>query len=256
MVRLKNERDFEFLRVSGKILGDVLNELIKTADIGVKLSALDKLARSLIEKTEAKPAFLDYKSESAQKPYPAVICTSVNDQVVHGLPNNYLLKFGDILKIDLGINYKGYFTDAAVTVGIGKITIEAGKLIRATHEALTNGIFASKSGGCLGDIGWIIEKTAEKYGLSVIDGLTGHGTGFELHEDPIVYNYGQKNEGMKLVPGLVLAIEPMFSVDGGKTEQQSDGTFVTSDGSLSAHFEQTILITQKEPEILTPLTDF
>lgn len=252
MVRLKNERDFEFLRVSGKILGDILNELSKTADIGVKLSELDKLARSLIKKTEARPAFLGYKSESAQKPYPAVICTSVNDQVVHGLPNDYILKSGDVLKIDLGINYKGYFTDAAVTVGIGIITTEVKKLISATREALTNGIYASKSGDYLGNIGWIIEKTAEKFGLSVIDGLTGHGTGFELHEDPIVYNYGQKKQGIKLVPGLVLAIEPMFSVGASKTEQQSDGTFITSDGSLSAHFEQTVVITKNEPEILTP----
>ena len=253
MIKLKSERDLEFLKVSGQILASTLAVLKSAAKEDVTLKFLDNLARNLLKEADATPAFLDYKSEGASKPYQAAICTSLNEQIVHGLPTEYKLKNGDVLKIDLGVNYKGYFTDAAVTIGIGQISEEARKLIAVTEKALYKAIEECRLGKHLGDIGWIIEKIAREDDFSVVRGLTGHGTGFELHEDPTVYNFGKRGEGCELKEGLVLAIEPMTSVGSGETKQQNDESFVTKDGSLSAHFEHTVAVTRKGPLILTKL---
>jgi len=251
MIRLKKENDLRVLRTSGKILASVLRKLEEEVKEGIELIYLDKLARELIKKAGAKPAFLGYKPEGGTKPYPAAICTSVNEQIVHCLPSEYSLKQGDVLKIDFGVDYQEYITDAAVTVGVGELKGKAKELVNITKEALEKAIEVCRSGNHIGDIGWMIEKTVKGVGFHVIKNLTGHGVGFELHEDPTIYNYGNRGEGIKLVPGLVLAIEPMVSVSSSRVMQKSDDSYVTEDGSLSAHFEHTIAITESEPEILT-----
>lgn len=250
-VRLKDENDIKLMRVSGKILANTLSELAQASKEGVQLSALDKLARKLITEAGATPTFLGYTPEGATKPYPAALCASVNETIVHGIPGNYILKNGDVFSLDLGVTYKGRVTDAALTVGIGKISEEAKTLIRVTERSLLNAIAECVPGKHLGDIGWAVENTAKKANFRVIQGLTGHGVGFALHEDPSVFNYGTRGEGMKLVPGLVIAIEPMFAVSSPYAVAMRDGSYETKDGSLSAHFEHTIAITENGHEVLT-----
>ncbi len=252
MIRLKKEKDLEGLRASGQILTRILLAMKDSATIGTNLLEIENLAREMLKKEGATAAFLNYKPEGASAPYPSVLCLSLNDQIVHGIPRNRALKNGDILKIDFGVVYKGYVTDAALTVGIGQISPEAKRLLSVTEESLTEGISAARNGGNLGDIGYAIESYVEKNGFSVIQNLTGHGTGFKLHEDPTVYNYGRRGEGMKLQPGLVLAIEPMVSMGSSQIRQAQDDSYYTADGSLSAHFEKTIAITKNGAEILTP----
>lgn len=250
-VLLKDENDIKLMRVSGKILANTLSELAQASKEGVQLSALDKLARKLITEAGATPTFLGYTPEGATKPYPAALCASVNETIVHGIPGNYILKNGDVFSLDLGVTYKGRVTDAALTVGIGKISEEAKTLIRVTEHSLLNAIAECVPGKHLGDIGWAVENTAKTANFRVIQGLTGHGVGFALHEDPSVFNYGTRGEGMKLVPGLVIAIEPMFAVSSPYAVAMRDGSYETKDGSLSAHFEHTIAITENGHEVLT-----
>ncbi len=253
MIRLKSEKDLQVLRESGRILASVLEILKEAAKEGVKLSYLDELASRLVSDAGAKPAFFGYKPEKAKIPYPASICASVNEIIVHGLPTDYVLKKGDVLKIDLGVDYKGYITDSAVTVGIPPISGEAEKLISVTKNSLDSAIKVMKPGGHLGDIGATVEEIVEKAGFKVIRNLSGHGVGFELHEDPSVYNFGNRGEGMELQSGMVLAIEPMVAVSASRVVQQEDESFRTEDGSQSAHFEHTIAITDKGSEVLTKL---
>lgn len=253
MIRLKSAKDIEGLRASGEILARVLRELRNAAHEGVSLCSLDELARKLLKEAGAGSAFLGYRPEGSTKAYPAAICTSVNKQVVHGLPTDYVLKSGDVLKIDTGVSYRGYITDSATTVAIGPVSKEIKKLMEVTERALSDAIGACKKGNRLGDVGWAVEDAAKKSGFSVVRGLTGHGVGFKLHEDPAVYNYGNRGEGMELKPGLVLAIEPMISIGKGDVMQEADDSFVTRDGSVSAHFEHTVAITSAGPETLTVL---
>lgn len=252
MMRLKTAKDLAMLRQSGRILASVLKILAAEAKPGVALRSLDYHARTLIQEKGAQPAFLGYKPNGAKQAYPAAICTSVNAQVVHGLPSDYILKDGDVLKIDLGVNYKGYFTDAALTVGVGKIAPPAQKLVTVTEAALAKAIEVCRPGRRIGDIGWTIENHVKKNKFAIVQGLTGHGVGFALHEEPTVHNYGRRGEGMELKPGLVLAIEPMVSVGSGETKQWPDESFAVKDGSLTAHFEKTVAVTEVGPEILTP----
>ncbi|MCL4403959.1 type I methionyl aminopeptidase [Patescibacteria group bacterium] len=251
MIRLKKEKDLEGLRNSGKILAQILVALKEKAKEGVNLMDLEETARAMLKEEGATAAFLNYKPEGASAPYPAALCLSLNDQIVHGTPRDRALKNGDVLKVDFGVVYDGYVTDAAFTVGIGGISKPAKKLIQVTEDALKAGIAAARPGGTLGDIGYAIEAHVEKNGLTVVEGLTGHGTGFKLHEDPTVYNYGRRGEGMKLQPGLVLAIEPMVSLGSAHIKQSRDDSYYTQDGSLSAHFEKTIAVTKSGIEILT-----
>jgi len=252
MVKLKTKKDLEGLRASGKILVDVLLALKKKAAVGVKLSELDEIAKKIIQEAGGTSAFLNYKPEGSAKPYPANICASLNDQVVHGQPKNYALQNGDVLKIDLGVVCKGYITDAALTVAIGNVSPEIKKLLTVTDESLRLAIAVAHNGNTLGDIGWAIENHVESNGFSIIEGLTGHGVGFKLHEEPTVYNYGRKGEGMKLKEGLVIAIEPMVSMGTAQIRKNDDDSYSTKDGSINAHFEKTIAITKNGPEILTP----
>lgn len=257
MINFYSSYDIKNIAISGKILAKILGILKKEAKIGTKLKSLDKLAYQLAQKNKVQPAFLGYLPSGAYQPYGASICASINDVIVHGLPSNYELQSGDILKIDFGIEFfdkssrVAFFSDAAITIGIGKISKQAKHLIKTTESALKKAIKIAKPGKTLGDIGWIIQKTAESNGLKVIKELTGHGIGRKLHEEPVIYNYGEKNKGIELKPGMVLAIEVMFAIGTEKIIQKPDESWATIDNSLSAHFEHTIAITETGCRILT-----
>lgn len=251
MVLIKSDKDIELLKESGRILALILRELKDRAREGVTLAALDKHARIRAKEMKAYPTFLGYQPEGATKPYPAAICASLNDVVVHGVPNEYALKSGDLLSVDMGITYEGMITDAAFTVPIGKVGPKAKQLMAATRRALEEAIKIAKPGRTLGDIGWVVERQAGRDGFKVLRGLTGHGVGYELHEDPVIFNFGEKGSGMKLKEGMVLAIEPMLSLSTNDIVQNDDESYSSVDGSLTAHFEHTIVITSKGNEVLT-----
>lgn len=251
MTLIKSPEEIKKIAVAGRILAKILKLVSREAKTGTKLSDLDKLAYRLTKKEGAQPAFLGYKPDGASHPFGASICASVNEVVVHGLPSDLKLQAGDVLKIDFGIELEGFFADAALTVGIGKISKEAKHLIKTTKLALKKAVKMAKPGNNLSDIGWVINKTAEKEGLKVIKSLTGHGTGKELHEEPTIYNFGEKGKGILLKAGMVLAIEPMLAVGAEKIVQRPDESWATADDSLSAHFEHTIAITERGAKILT-----
>lgn len=248
---IKTREQIEKIRRSGKILGLVLRRLSATAKPGVSLLELDELARELIIGEGALPAFLGYRPDGARNKFPYTLCTSLNEIIVHGKPSNYKLQSGDLLKLDLGVNWRGGITDAALSVPIGKVDKEILCLLKVTKNALNEAIRAVKPGHTVGDIGFAVERTATAGNIKILEGLTGHGVGNELHEDPIIYNYGKPGTGLVLKEGMVLAIEPMTSLKTAKAVQLSDDSFVTSDKSVSAHFEHTILVTAKGAEILT-----
>lgn len=237
----------------GRRLASVIEGLKKEVRAGVTTLFLDKLARKLIKECGAEPAFLGYRPAGSLKPYPYAICASLNDVVVHGLPSDYVLKDGDLLKLDLGLKYKGFYSDSAVTVPVGNIGREAQRLIKVTRESLGVGIAEARPGKTVGDIGHAIERFVTKNDFSVVRSLTGHGIGRDLHEDPQVLNFGRKGTGEELMPGMVLAIEPMVAIASGATRTMPDESFVTTDGSLSAHFEHTVVITGAGSRVLTKL---
>jgi methionyl aminopeptidase len=248
---LKTPEEIEKMRTAGKILAQVSEKVRKAATEGISLKYLDELANRLIKTAGAQPAFLGYKPHGARKPYAYTICASINDEIVHGIPTAYKLKSGDLLKLDFGVICGGYYADAAWTVGVGKISPEAKKLIAVTEQALYAGIKAANAGNTLGDIGYSISSFVKKNSFQIIKGLAGHGIGKKLHEDPEVYNEGRAGEGFKLESGMVLAIEPMVSAGSPEVIQRADDSFVTADGSLSAHFEHTVAITKNGTEIIT-----
>jgi len=250
-MRFKNEKDLVVLRVSGRILAETLALLTRECRAGVPLDRLDRVARDFLKRKGAKPAFLGYRPGWADEAYPAAICVSVNEQIVHGLPSTYRVQEGDVVKLDLGVNYKGYFTDAAVTVAVGKVPARTVRLIGATRRALVAGIRQAKPGKHLGDVGHAVQRTVESAGFRVVAGLTGHGVGFTPHEDPEVLNYGEKGTGLEIKPGLVIAIEPMVSAGTPQTRENPDRSFSTADGSIAAHFEHTVYVGEDGPEILT-----
>lgn len=253
MINLKTEKEITIMKEGGQILGKIAKEVSLLAVEGAELRYLDKVAHDLMIKAGGKPAFLNYRPEWAQKPYPASICASVNNIIVHGLPTAYKLKGGDILKIDFGLLYKDFYTDIALTVGIGKISEIGQKLISVTKKALYIALANCYSGKTLGDIGYAINSYVKKNGFSVAKGLTGHGIGRHLHEEPSVLNEGQRKKGLKLEPGMVIAIEPMVATGRGDIVQLEDESYAMLDGSLSAHFEDTVAITDGEPIVLTRL---
>ncbi len=251
MVTIKTKEEIAKIRQAGRILAKVAKLVLARATIGTSLKSLDDLARDLIKKEGGKPAFLGYKPYGAEKPYPCAICASVNEVVVHGVPTKYKLQEGDVLKLDFGVIFGGFYADAAWTVGIGQTSPEAQKLLKTTEKALFDGIKQVQPGNKLGDVGWAISNTVRKAGFEVVDGLTGHGVGRELHEDPNVFNDGQKGKGLELKPGMVLAIEPMVSAGTAKIVMNDDDSYSTEDGSLAAHFEHTVAVTKSGVEILT-----
>ena len=248
---IKTPDQIEKIKKSSAILAFVLKRLSEEVASGVLPVDLDDMARRLIAEAGGKPAFLGYKPDGALHPFPYALCSSVNDVIVHGKPSDTPLKEGDIISLDLGVNWQGGISDAALTVAVGKIPKKTEFLVELTRKALDSGIKAALPGKTVGDIGYAIEKTVTNGGGKIIEGLTGHGVGLEVHEDPVIYNFGQPNTGMELRPGMVIAIEPMVSMKSEGIKQRNDDSFVTADGSLSAHFEHTILITEDGNETLT-----
>ncbi|MGB9613637.1 MAG: type I methionyl aminopeptidase [Candidatus Margulisiibacteriota bacterium] len=236
------------MRQAGRIAAEVLEELKKKVKVGITTKDLDKVAEELIRLKGAEPVFIGYRG------YRHATCLSVNNEVVHGIPSERTLKDGDIISIDVGVKFDGYCGDTAATYPVGKVSSKVLKLLRVGKEALVAAIRQARWGNHLGDISYAIQRTAEKNGYSVVRDLYGHGLGRDLHEDPLVPNFGKAGEGPELKPGMVLAIEPMINMGGSKVKTLSDGwTVVTEDGSLSCHFEHTVLITERDPEILTIL---
>lgn len=259
---IKLPDDIVRIKHSGAITAAILKSLSERATIGTRLQDFDNYARELISDYNAqsnglvRSAFLGYRPYGASTSYPATICTSMNDTIVHGLPTSYALKEGDLLKLDFGVVYEGLYSDAALTIPIGNVSQEALLLLRITREALFKGIDAAVAGNRLGDIGSAIQahvRTASGGRFSIVHGLTGHGVGYALHEDPSVYNYGEAGKGMLLRQGMVLALEPMVSAGDPRIVQRPDDSFGTFDGSLSAHFEHTIIIMEKGPAFIATL---
>lgn len=251
---IKTPEEIEILREGGKILAEILAKVAKKVVPGVSTWELDQYAYKLIRETSGDPAFLDYRPEGHSKPYPASLCSSVNSEIVHGIPKRgIILKEGDIISIDLGLKHKGLFTDHAITVPVGKISKRDQALIDDTREALEIGVWAARCGATVGDIGHAIESFVHKrYGI--VRELSGHGVGKKIHEDPYIPNYGKAGRGAKLVPGMVVAIEPMLTQGSPNIYVADDGyTVKTIDGGRAAHFEHTILITEGDAEILTQI---
>lgn len=249
----KDETEIILLRESGRRLAEVMRAVVEAVVPGVSPKELDSIAEGLIVAGGDVPAFLKYKPEGAPRPYPATLCVSVNDEIVHGIPNekSQFLKEGDIVGLDLGLTHKGFITDMAVTVPVGNIDKNAQQLIATTREALSVAIEVARTGNHIGDIGHAIEKfVAGRY--SIVRELGGHGVGNAVHEDPFIPNFGVPGTGTEIVSGMVLALEPMLNEGGEDIKLSSDGyTVYTADGKRSAHFEHTILITKEGVEILT-----
>lgn len=246
-VTIKSEREIELMREAGKILAVVHEELEQFIKPGISSLDINKKAEELIRSYDCIPSFLGYNG------FPASVCISINDQVVHGIPNKKtILLEGDIVSIDAGVIYKGYQSDAARTWAVGEISKEAKKLIEVTEQSFFEGIKYAKSGNHLHEISAAIQDYVESFGFSVVRDLVGHGIGANMHEEPQIPNFRQKRRGIRLEAGMTLAIEPMVNV--GRYDvcwEDDDWTVVTEDGSLSAHYENTILITDGEPEILS-----
>lgn len=254
MIRLKNSEEIEILREGGRRLAEILLILERQVKPGVSALFLEEEARRLIKEGGNRPAFLGYKPQGAKRPFPAALCVSINDEIVHGIPNEAekILREGDIVSLDFGITHRGLITDAAITVPVGVVDDESKKLMEVTKKALEAGIKAAIPGNTIGNIGEAISTIVKTGQFSLADDLVGHGVGYAVHEDPYVPNFGIKGKGEKLVPGLVIAIEPMVNVGKPGIKILPDGyTIVTRDGSRSAHFEHTIAITEKGNIILT-----
>lgn len=251
---LKTREEIEILREGGRRHAEILRTLQKMVRPGLSTAELEDKARELIAEGGDSAAFLNYRPEGARRPFPAALCVSVNEEIVHGIPNEpgRVLNEGDIVTIDLGLVHKGLITDAAVTVPVGHIDEESQKLLRATEEALCRGLEAVRVGGRVGDIGAAIEAAAAKTPFALAENLAGHGVGHAVHEEPFVPNTGRPGTGEKLVPGMVIAVEPMLCVGTGANKLLSDKwTIVTRDGKRSAHFEHTVAITEEGPVVLT-----
>jgi methionyl aminopeptidase len=246
-VSIKSSREIALMKEAGKILEIVHNELEKELHAGMTTKDIDRIGEEIIRSYNCIPSFLDYNG------YPASICVSVNDEVVHGIPTDKrIIRDGDIVSLDAGVIYKGYHSDAARTHAVGEISKEAAELIRVTKESFFEGIKFAKAGNHLFDISAAIGNYCESKGYGVVRDLCGHGIGMNLHEDPEIPNFQQNRRGIKLKPGMTLAIEPMIDIGTYKVNWlDDDWTVVTADGSLSAHYENTVLITEGEPEILT-----
>lgn len=252
MIRLKTKEEIELLKESGRILDEARHEVLDILRPGITTQEVDERAGQAIEKRGGVSWFKGYRPSGAPTAYPAYTCISINEEIVHGFPGERVLQQGDIVSLDMGVSYQGMLTDSAITVGIGQIDKESEKLLQITREALYVGIEAAQLGGTTGDIGYAIEHFARPYGYGVFRELVGHGVGYEPHEDPYVPNFGKARTGEKLEEGLVIAIEPMFSLGSRHIKVDRNGhTYVTEDGSRSAHFEHTIAITKDGPVILT-----
>jgi methionyl aminopeptidase len=248
MVILKLPAEIEQARASNLIVAEVLSKLREKVKPGVRTRELDKFAEEITEKRGAKPAFKGYRG------YPHSLCTSINEVVVHGMPSERILVEGDIIGLDFGVYYRGFFGDATITLPVGKVAQKASRLIQVTEQSLYTGIAQVKDGNRLGDISAAVQAKVEAAGFSIVRDFVGHGVGKSLHEDPQIPNFGKKGRGIELKSGMILAIEPMVNEGNYKVKILPDGwTVVTEDGSLSAHFEHSVAITDNGPDILSKL---
>jgi len=248
MIPLKSKKEIEIMTEGGKRLAKIIQKLEKQIRPGIATEELNKLAEELILKSEGKPNFKGYEN------FPATICTSINEELVHCTPSKRKLKEGDIISIDIGMKYKGFHTDMAITVPVGKINPETQRLIKVTKKALKRGFKKARPGNTFGDIGNTIQRYVESQGFNVVRDLCGHGIGREIHEDPKIPNYGKRRTGSEIKEGMVFCIEPMVTIGDWRLEKTKDGFgFKTEDNSLSCHFEDMIAITKKGPIILTKL---
>lgn len=247
MVIIKNSQEIAIMRQGGKVLAKIFKKIIESVKPGVSTLKLNEIAEEEFKRYNVRPAFKGYKG------YPYSLCASINDEVVHSFPSaEKILKAGDIVGLDLGAEYKNYFTDIAATIGVGKINYQAKKLIIAAKNALFEGLKQIKAGNYLGDTSSAIQKYVESRGFSIVRDLAGHGIGKSLHEEPMIPNFGKPKTGLKLKEGMTIAVEPMINVGDYKVKVLADGwTIATTDGSLSAHFEHTVAVTNNGCEILT-----
>ena len=246
-IELKSPKEIRLMRDAGAVVAGALAVLCDAAKAGVATQELERIARAELAKRKAKPAFLGYHG------YPAALCVSLNSEVVHGIPSpERRIADGDLVSLDFGCVMSGFYADAAATVPVGRVSAQARRLLEVTRESLEKGIAMARVGGRLGDISSAVQKHVEGNGFSVVRDFVGHGIGRALHEDPPVPNYGDAGTGPRLSAGMVLAIEPMVNAGGPEVDVQANGwTAATRDGSLSAHFEHTVALTEKGPEILT-----
>lgn len=249
MIIVKTHEELEVMREGGRLLANVMRHVVKEVGKGVTTKHLDTVAHTLIKHYEGRPSFLGYRG------FPASICTSLNEEIVHGIPTHHrVLKDGDIVSIDIGLFHRGLHTDMAVTVPVGDVAQQYRDLIDTTRESLTCAIQHCVQGNTIGDIGFSVQHYVETRGFSVVREYVGHGIGRQLHEDPQIPNYGKLRTGARLIKGMAVALEPMVNVGTWKTRVKQDAwTVVTRDGAYSAHFEHTIIITDGEPEIITHL---
>jgi methionyl aminopeptidase len=252
VISLKSAREIEIMRRANVIVAEVLQQLKEKVAPGVTTLELDALAEEVTLKKKAVPAFKGYSV--AGRIFPRCLCASINEEIVHGIPSNRALREGDIIGLDYGVIYDGYYGDSAVTVGVGRVSDEATRLMEVTEDSLYKGIEQLREGNRLGDLGFVVQQIAESAGYSVVRAFVGHGIGKKLHEEPPVPNYGEPDRGLRLKEGMVLAIEPMVNAGGYEVEIKDDGwTAVTKDGSLAAHFEHSVAITKDGPYILSRL---
>ena len=246
MIKIKTEKEIKIMSEGGKILAKIMEELKKKVEPGVATKELNKVAENLIFEAEGQPAFKGHEG------FPATLCVSVNETIVHGVPSDYKLKKGDILSLDLGIKYKDFFTDMAMTMPIGDVDPEVLRLIEVTKKSLEVSLEKATIGNTFGDVGEIVQRYVEEEGFNVVRELCGHGIGRELHEDPQIFNYDRGKRSEKLIPGMVFCIEPMETMGDWHLQKSKDGFGCeTKDGSLSAHFEHTIALTRRGPLVLT-----
>lgn len=248
-----NKEDIDKIRENGKLIGTILEEVMAKAVPGVTTAELDAYAEKRILEVGGKPSFKGYTG-GGEKPFPASVCISVNEELVHGVPGPRVLEEGDLVGLDIGMRYKGLCTDTAVTVAVGKVDAEKQRLLDVTYKSLQLGVAKAKDGNVVNDIARTVQEYVEAQGYSIVRALVGHGVGIAVHEEPTVPNFVSEGKvgNYKLHKGLVIAIEPMVNVGGYEVDTASDGwTVVTKDGSLSAHFEHTVAITENGPEVLT-----
>ncbi len=252
MISLKSTREIEIMRRANLIVAETLQELKQRAVAGVTTLELDAVAEEYTLKKKAIPAFKGYVV--AGRVFPRCLCVSINEEIVHGIPSHRVLREGDIVGLDYGVIYEGFYGDSAITIGIGTVSEEARQLMKVTEQALYKGIEQLQEGKRLGDLGFVVQQTVESAGYSVVRAFVGHGIGKKLHEEPPVPNYGERDRGLRLKEGMVLAVEPMVNIGSHEVEIKEDGwTAVTKDGSLAAHFEHSIAVTKNGPYILSQL---
>jgi len=256
MISVKTSEEIKIMVEGGKILAEIMRQLKKMVQPGITTKELERVAQTLVLKYEGKCSFKGYRESKGEpvKPFPACLCTSINEEIVHVAPSNRVLKKGDIISLDLGILYKGFHTDMAITIPVGKVSPEIQRLIRVTKKALKRGIKKARPGNTFGDIGNTIQRYVEGQGFNVVRDLCGHGIGKKIHEDPKILNFGKRRTGPEIKEGMVFCLEPMVTVGNWKLKKTKDGFgYKTVDGFLSCHFEHTIAITKTGTKVLTEL---